>query len=724
MQRWHCPQAARLLTVTLCGWVTLSALSVRAEAVGKGRRQIEPLNYQGVNLEAGRFQRQFADVSRYYLDLSNDSLLKPYRQRAGRAAPGDDMGGCYVGHNPFGQFLSGLARMYAATGEAAYKDKAVALLEGWAECIEPDGFFLAEKKPQLIPYYYEKMVCGLVDLYEYCGEKRALEHLERITGWAEKNVSRVRRYAGSGGNDGGEWYTLSENLYRAYLLTQNDRYLAFAKVWEYSAFWNFFAQNQGTNIFTRGPAYHAYSHVNSFCGLGAGYLAGENPAYLKTLINAYDYLQEHQCWASGGFGPNEALLPRERFVAMLNETSNHFETQCGSWAGFKLTKYLISFTGDARFGDWTEKLLLNGIGASLPISDGKPFYYSEHNTAGSEKQLSKGNNSARWPCCSGTRSQATADLHDIIYYRDADGLYITQFIPSTVRMKVAGTDMKVTQATTFPESDTVLVSVTTKSATEFSLRIRNPGWLAAPMQAWVNDQAIQSEVDGKHWVVIRRKWSDGDTLKIRLPMKLWVSSVNKEKAYPAAIMVGPVALGVGAVNSNPAKKIDLPNLDTALVPVTGEPLTWRLAADPSVVVKPFYAFKEGEKYYLYLDPSPPIGASYKAARYSGGWKDFGKWITARAPGAWLEYRFEGQGIRIHHFKYDDGGRFQVSVDGKAVGTLDVYGPKRGAAAFADFSGFRHGKHTLKMVLLSERSPESKGVFGNVAVFETISPRAQ
>jgi hypothetical protein len=697
----------------------MGSASPNAETAKTGRRQIEPFNYKGVNLEAGRFRQQFAEVSTYYLHLPNDSLLKPYRQRAGKEAPGADMGGCYVGHNPFGQFLSGLARMYAATGDSAYKDKAVALMDGWAKCIEPDGFFFAEKKPQLIPYYYEKMVCGLVDLYEYCGEKRALEHLERITAWAEKNVSRVRRYAGSGGNDGGEWYTLSENLYRAYLLTKNERYLDFAKVWEYSDFWSFFAQGQGTNIFTRGPAYHAYSHVNSFCGLGAGYLAGGNPDYLNTLINAYDYLQEHQCWATGGFGPKEALLPRERFAAMLSEAPNHFETQCGSWAGFKLTKYLISLTGDARYGDWTERLLLNGIGASLPISDGKPFYYSEHNTSGSEKQLSKGNNSARWPCCSGTRSQATADLHDIIYYRDADGLYITQFIPSTVRMKVAGTDMKVTQETSFPESDTVLVRVAMSASAACSIKVRMPGWLAEPMQAWVNGVATVANGDDKHWAVFKRQWSDGDTLKLRLPMKLWVSRINKEKAHPAAIMVGPVAMGVGSVNANPAKKIDLTNLDTALVPVKGKPLTWRLAADRASVVKPFYAFKEGEKYYIYLDPCPPIGASYKAARYSGGWRDFGKWITARAPGSWLEYRFEGQGIRIHYFKYDDGGRFQVIIDGKNIGTLDVYGPKRGVAAFAEFSGFQHGRHTLKMVLLPERSPKSKGVFGNVAAFESI-----
>ena len=30
-------------------------------------------------------------------------------------------------------------------------------------------------------------------------------------------------------------------------------------------------------------------------------------------------------------------------------------------------------------------------------------------------------------------------------------------------------------------------------------------------------------------------------------------------------------------------------------------LTWRLAGDPAVLVRPFYAYKEGEPYYLYFD---------------------------------------------------------------------------------------------------------------------------
>ena len=586
--------------VILISLVCIALHTIRG--YGQQRVKIEHFNYKGVKLERGNLERQFTEVCEYYLRIPNDDLLKPYRQRAGKPASGKDMGGGYIANEPFGQFLGGFARIYAVTGDSVYKNKAIVLMTGWAECIEPDGYFFAEKKPQLIPYYYEKMLGGLLDIYEYCGDKRAIEYLDRITGWAEKNISRVRLYANPLTNDGGEWYTLSENLYRAYLLTKNKRYADFAKIYEYREFWDYFYQGKGTEIFTNPKAiwYHAYSHVNSFNGLGAGYLVEGDPYYKKTLINAYDYLQKYQCWATGGFGPRERFFPIGTLFDSLDKDTAHFETQCGSWAGFKMTKYLIQITGNARFGDWAEKLLINGIGASIPMSaDGRVFYYSNYSTKGARKF----NLSIGWSCCTGTRVEAVSDYHDIIYYKDSGGLYITQFTPSDATMNIGQSEIKVSQETRFPESDVDLIRVKTDKPTKFTIKIRVPDWLSAPMKAWINGKETDVYVDSCRWAVFNREWVNGDMLKIKLPMNLWVSKIDENKDFPAAIMYGPVAMAVRQTGQNPVATIDFKNLDKVFVPSYGEPLTWRLSSDPSVVLRPFYVFKENEKYFLYFNPS-------------------------------------------------------------------------------------------------------------------------
>ena len=356
-----------------------------------------------------------------------------------------------------------------------------------------------------------------------------------------KNTSRVRQYANPIGNDGGEWYTLSENLYRAYLLSGDTKYRDFAEVWEYREFWDFFAKGKGGDIFTKPGWYHAYSHVNSFNGLATAYMAKGDPAYLKTLKNAYDYLQENQCWATGGYGPNESLWPRDGLVQRLSDATNHFETQCGSWAGFKMTKYLISLTGDARYGDWTERLLLNGIGASIPMDgEGRVFYYSKYNLRGSAKR----NITSGWPCCSGTRPQAISDYNDLIYFKDTDNLYVNLLTESSVEWQRKSGPVVVSQHTSFPESNKVEMSVAVAEPTQFGIRVRVPGWLAGPMKARINGRVTPIKLDSHHWAVFSRKWKDGDRLSIELPMKLWVSRIDPAKDYPAAIMYGPVALAV------------------------------------------------------------------------------------------------------------------------------------------------------------------------------------
>lgn len=247
---------------------TTKSLPVRGAVLGPspdGRQILEPFNYYGVTLDGGDLQRQFDDVRSYYLRIPNDDLLKGFRLRAGRAAPGADLGGWYtadVGHI-FGQLISGYSRMYAATGDARCRDKVDSLLDEWASCIEPDGYFYYSRQPTF-HYTYDKMVGGLVDAYLYCGNEFALEHLSRITDWAIKNLDRTRAYM----DTKSEWYTLSENLYRAYVATGDPKYRDFAAVWEYTEYWNLFADRK--NIFERQPFdntdglwYHAYSHVNT-----------------------------------------------------------------------------------------------------------------------------------------------------------------------------------------------------------------------------------------------------------------------------------------------------------------------------------------------------------------------------------------------------------------------------------------------------------------------------
>ena len=571
---------------------------------------LEAFDYHGVRLDAGMLRRQFDETRDFYLRVPNDDLLKGFRERAGLPAPGVELGGWYSKDcgNILGQFLSGLARMYAATGDAACKAKADALLHEWAACIGPDGYPFYSLKPASATYNYDKLVGGLVDMIVYCGNTEAPECLARITGWAEKNLNRIRDYANA---DGGgerapwsEWYTLSEHLYRAYLATGDTRYRDFAEVWEYTEYWNLYAKKQ--DIF--GPrangecqsAYHAYSHVNTLSSAALAYQVKGDKRYLDALKNAYDYLSKNQTFATGGYGPNELLVPHAELLRLLGETHNTVETQCCSWAAFKMSRYLILFTGDARYGDWIERVLYNCIGASLPnAADGRVFYYADYNPAGARKVLYD----SGWSCCSGSRPMAIAGYHDLIYFKDAKSLYVNVYTPSTVEWERAGRTVTVTQRTRFPEENTTEFTVSVEKPTQFALNLRAPGWLAGRMSATINGKPVDVSVDKQHWVRIDRRWRDGDRLTVTLPMRLRLESLDAARGWPAALCYGPVVMAVRSLDGNPASRIDLKNLAKAIVPSPGEPLAYHLRTDPNILIRPFYALKENEPYYLYLDPA-------------------------------------------------------------------------------------------------------------------------
>src|SRR5215471_7154692 len=87
------------------------------------RVKLREFAYPQVTLTEGPLAEMYRRTRAHFLKLDEDRLLKVYRQRAGLPAPGADMGGWYdadgfVPGHLIGQFISGLARIHAHTGDA------------------------------------------------------------------------------------------------------------------------------------------------------------------------------------------------------------------------------------------------------------------------------------------------------------------------------------------------------------------------------------------------------------------------------------------------------------------------------------------------------------------------------------------------------------------------------------------------------------------------------
>jgi hypothetical protein len=332
------------------------------------------------------------------------------------------------------------------------------------------------------------------------------------------------------------------------------------------------------------------------------YAVTGDSSYLRIIRNAYDFLQNTQTYATGGYGPVERIMPPGSLGKALEYQPNTFEAPCGSWAGFKLSRYLTKFTGEAKYGDWAERLLYNGIGAALQINGpGRHFYYADYRVGGGVKIFSRN----AYTCCSGTYFQDVANFHDLIYYHDDSALYVSLYLPSQVTWKSEHGEVNLVQETQYPEAETSTLTLRMERESRFPLKLRVPGW-ARDASLKVNDVPAQVTCTPGTWASLDRTWKSGDRVEIRIPLSLRYQAVDQQHPHRVAVVHGPVVLVQDGMIHEPIFK--LPDNDADLnkyvVPDTAPAVFRFTPPDGSNVMakfRPFYSVGPDYYYRMYFD---------------------------------------------------------------------------------------------------------------------------
>jgi DUF1680 family protein len=273
------------------------------------------------------------------------------------------------------------------------------------------------------------------------------------------------------------------------------------------------------------------------------YLVLGDEKYLRAATNGFRMVHE-QSYVTGGWGPDEAFVQpgSDGLWQSLGLTHSSFETPCGVYGHFKITRYLLRVTGDSRYGDSMERILYNTIAGAWPIlPDGTSFYYSDYNNAAKKVHYKD-----KWPCCSGTFPQLTADYGISSYFRSKDGIYVNLFLPSTLTWPQNGTPVTLTQTTKFPQANITQMEFKLARPETFTVNIRIPGWAGAKTSVAVNGSRIQSDVTPGKFLAVQRTWKDGDRIEMEMEMPITVEAVDTKNPNTVALLRGPIALfGVG-----------------------------------------------------------------------------------------------------------------------------------------------------------------------------------
>ncbi len=570
--------------------------------------KLSQFEYADVKLLDGPMLDQFNQNHALFMSLDDDRLLKPFRKRAGLPAPGEDMGGWYndspdydppknmtgyiAGHS-FGQYLSGLARAYAITGSKPTQEKVQRLVRGFAPTVS-GKFYVGYPLPA---YTFDKTNCGLIDAHQFAGDPTALAVLNHATDAVlpflpKKALTREEMCALPHPNISFCWdesYTLPENLYLAYRRGAGPRFRDLAtRYLQDDTYFNPLAA--GENVL---PGLHAYSHVNALSSASQAYLVLGSEKHLRAARNGFEFVRTTQSFATGGWGPDETFRKPGSgdMGASLTKTHSSFETPCGSYGHFKITRYLMTISGDSRYGDSMEKVLYNTIlGAKPTTQDGHTFYYSDYNNSGS-----KFYHQDKWPCCSGTFPQVAADYGISSYLRSPEGVYVNLYVPSVLSWRQNGASCKLTQRTQYPYTPETSLEFETSRPESFAVYLRVPAWAGRKSTVAVNGKPFAAELKPGTFVPIRRTWKTGDRVEFTLDMPMQLEAVDPQHPNTLALLQGPLTLFAIGDQASPVTRAQLLS---AKQTATGSS-EWKIASDRGAMRLKAFPAIQNEKYRLY-----------------------------------------------------------------------------------------------------------------------------
>jgi DUF1680 family protein len=138
-------------------------------------------------------------------------------------------------------------------------------------------------------------------------------------------------------------------------------------------------------------------------------------------------------------------------------------------------------------------------------------------------------------------TQIAADYGISSYFRDADGIYVNLYIPSTLRWKQGDAEITLTQKSEYPFESNVQFEMSASKPKNFSVNFRIPSW-ADGASLSVNGKRVGDAIIPGKFASIQRQWKTGDRIELELPTRPRLEPINERHPNTVALMSGPLVL--------------------------------------------------------------------------------------------------------------------------------------------------------------------------------------
>jgi DUF1680 family protein len=271
-------------------------------------------------------------------------------------------------------------------------------------------------------------------------------------------------------------------------------------------------------------------------------------AHRRGAYRNYDSLMgTYGQFPGGGFAADETVRPAYR------DPRQGFET-CSMVEFMHSFEMLTRITGDPVWADRCEEIAFNSLPAAM-TPDQKALHYL---TGANMVQLDRKNKAPGiqnggtmlsfspfgvYRCCQHNVSHGWPYFAEELWLATSDrGLCASLYAASEVTAKVAdGKTVTITETTDYPFSDRIDLKISAPAAVRFPLYLRIPHWSGRGDLSVNGILATKASPGG--YLVVDRKWGDGDTVSLELPMSVSVKTWPKNH-NAVSVSHGPLAFSL------------------------------------------------------------------------------------------------------------------------------------------------------------------------------------
>jgi DUF1680 family protein len=587
--------------------------------------KVLPFELTNVKLLDGPFKHAIELNIQSLLNYQPDRFLAKFRMETGLEPKAEHYHGwednTIAGHS-LGHYLSACALMYQTSGDDRFLDQVNYIVDELEACqladgdgyigAFPDGKRILEEEVAKgdirakgfdlngiwVPYYTQhKVMAGLFEAYDLCGNRKALEINIRFANWLAtilENLSKEQIQEMLNCEHGG----INESLAELFAKTGNEKYLELSKIFHHKAILD--PLLEGVDIL---PGKHGNTQIPKLIGLARRYELTGDLNDRKTAEFFWERVVRHHSYVTGGHGNHEYFGPPD---TLRNRLSNETTETCNVYNMLKLSHHLFLWNASPGVADYYERALFNHILASQHPEDGRVIYNLSLEMGGYKEYQ----NPDWFTCCVGTGMENHSKYGRNIYFHNNNELYVSQFIASELTWK--DKNATISQTTKYPQEQATCFEIECEKPVRFVLKIRYPDWAENGIILKVNGKEKKIKDKPGSFIEISKKWKNHDLVEVEFPFPLQLENMPDD-ANRVAIKYGPLILAgdLGEVNDTNAFNPEfVPVLMTEnrqarewLSPVSNQPNTFQLentGYPGDIVFKPFYLTHE-RRYSVYFD---------------------------------------------------------------------------------------------------------------------------